>query len=252
MTEDFRAGRMIPGSREAWLHASTELTGALLTGQSVPDALKLVARRASEVSGAPFVAIALPEGDHLVFETVDHPTEEDFAGRLGTVDDSLIGAVLSGGEPRIVADVWDAATQAGFALPALKELESAILVPLAAGEHVLGALVIARQRGESQFQDADLRFVVDYAAHAALAIDYAKAQQDRRRLAVLEDRDRIARDLHDKVIQRLFSIGLGMQGLTRQVTRPETNRLLGELVEQLDQAIRDIRRSIYSLSDRPL
>lgn len=90
-----------------------------------------------------------------------------------------------------------------------------------------------------------------FAAHAALAIEFARAQQDRQRLAVFEERDRIARDLHDQVIQRLFSIGLGLQGLTRLVTKPEVGRRVAGFADELDQTIREIRRTIFALQDTP-
>jgi signal transduction histidine kinase len=68
---------------------------------------------------------------------------------------------------------------------------------------------------------------------------------------VFEDRDRIARDLHDLVIQRLFAIGLGLQGMTRLMVRPEISERIGGFVEELDQTIREIRRSIFSLQEPP-
>jgi signal transduction histidine kinase len=244
--------------RETWLRASTELTGELLAGQPGPEALKLVARRAAEISGAPFVAAVLPEpdGERLVFEVVDNPAAAHIVGQHITVSDSLIGEVFSTAEPLIVPDIWEAAGHleiewAGGAPVTLKKLESTVLVPFTAGQRVLGVLMISRGRGQPPFGDSDLQMVLAFAAHAALAIEFARAQEDRKRLAVFEERDRIARDLHDQVIQRLFSIGLGLQGLTRLVTKPEVGRRVAGFADELDQTIREIRRTIFALQETP-
>ena len=88
-----------------------------------------------------------------------------------------------------------------------------------------------------------------FALRAAFGLEFARSQRDRQRLAIYQDRDRIARDLHDLVIQRLFAVGLGLQGISRLVQAPEAARRLAEAVDDLDQTIRDIRRSIFSLQE---
>ncbi|MET0235393.1 MAG: GAF domain-containing protein, partial [Kibdelosporangium sp.] len=235
--------------RETWLRASTDLTGALLAGQGATGALRMVARRAAEVSGAPLVAIALPDdsGELLEFEVVDHPEAAELVGRHVPKAGSLIGRVFGSGRPRIVANLWEAAARSaadwiGEAPTALKDLGSTVLVPLAAGQHTLGVLVIAKHHSQTPFLDMDLQMVRTFAAHAALAIEFARAQEDRQRLVVFKDRDRIARDLHDQVIQRLFAMGLGLQGLTRLVVKPDVSRRVVGYVEEVDQIIREIRR----------
>ncbi|RSM85295.1 histidine kinase [Kibdelosporangium aridum] len=237
--------------RETWLRASNELNSALLSGQTTSGALKLVARRAVEVSGAPFAAIVLPDDDEeqLTFEVVDH-SDAALVGQHIAVHDSQLGAVYTTGEPCIVPNLpaagWPIDTPQVF-----DDLGSAVLVPLAAGQTAFGVLVIANQRGQTPFRDGDLQMVKTFAGHAALAIEYVRAQEDRQRLAVFEDRDRIARDLHDQVIQRLFAIGLGLQGLSRLVAKPEVGRRVTGFVEEIDQTIREIRRSIFSLQEEP-
>jgi signal transduction histidine kinase len=244
--------------REAWLRASNELTGALLAGQTAPRALQLVANRAREVSGAPLVAVALPDdtGNHLVFEVVEADHLAELTGHETTITDSVLGEVYNSAQPRIVDNLWEQADRSpigwiGEAPAALKELGSTALVPLAAGQQVLGVLLVSKTSGQLPFRDPDLQMVMTFAAHAALAIEFARAQEDRQRLAVFEDRDRIARDLHDLVIQRLFAIGLGLQGMTRLVVKPEVVQRIGGFVEELDQTIREIRRSIFSLQEAP-
>ncbi|MFC5099412.1 GAF domain-containing sensor histidine kinase [Kibdelosporangium philippinense] len=238
--------------RETWLRASNELNSALLSGQTTSGALKLVAHRAVEVSNAPFAAIVLSDddGEQLTFEVVEHSGSAGLVGQHIEVRGSQLGEVYTTGEARIVHKL----SAAGWAVDApevLEELGSAVLVPLAAGENVLGVLVIANQRGQAPFWDSDLQMVKTFAGHAALAIEYARAQEDRQRLVVFEDRDRIARELHDQVIQRLFAIGLGLEGLSRLIAKPEIGRRVTGFVEEIDQTIREIRRSIFSLQEEP-
>jgi signal transduction histidine kinase len=113
---------------------------------------------------------------------------------------------------------------------------------------VLGALVTPRARGKRPFTEAERTLATQFASQAALALMMAEAQRDRERLAVFEDRDRIARDLHDLVIQRLFALGLGLQNTVRLAIRPEVTERIGDAIDEIDATIRDIRRSIFSLS----
>jgi signal transduction histidine kinase len=122
-----------------------------------------------------------------------------------------------------------------------------MLVPFAAGKRPLGVLLVARQVGRPAFEDADLGLASMFAGHAGLAVEFTRAQRDREWLAVLEDRDRIARDLHDVVIQRLFVAGLRLQGLARTVGTPEAAQTLERTVDELDRTVTEIRRRIFSL-----
>ncbi|WP_242530255.1 GAF domain-containing sensor histidine kinase [Nocardioides aromaticivorans] len=101
---------------------------------------------------------------------------------------------------------------------------------------------------EDVFHTLDAKLVTAYAEQAALALQLAEAREDQHRLEVFEDRDRIGRDLHDLVIQRLFAVGLGLQGTTRMVDKPEVAARLEQAVDDLDATIKDIRRAIFGLS----
>jgi hypothetical protein len=123
-----------------------------------------------------------------------------------------------------------------------------LVVPVALGSDPLALLVVA---GQGPFHDVDRAAASAFGNQAALALEVARAQDDQRRLALFEERDRIARDLHDSVIQRLFGTGLRMQGLRELVAQPSVERQLGEFVDDLDTTIRDIRRTIFDLRDAP-
>ncbi|GAA4098731.1 GAF domain-containing protein [Nocardioides kongjuensis] len=124
-----------------------------------------------------------------------------------------------------------------------------LTVPFAPSAGTTGTLSLAwSPEHEDRYHALDAKLVAAFAEQAALSLQLAEAREDQRRLAVFEDRDRIGRDLHDLVIQRLFAVGLGLQGATRLVQRPEVAARIEQAVDDLDATIKDIRRAIFGLS----
>ncbi len=124
-----------------------------------------------------------------------------------------------------------------------------MLLPLCIDGRVLGGLVMPRARGEHPYGRAERALAEQFAAQAALALVMAEAQRDRERLAVYEDRDRIARDLHDLVIQRLFATGMMLENAHRRTAAPEVRDGVGRAVEELDVTIQEIRSAIFALRE---
>ena len=233
--------------RRRWVEASAEITGTILGRVDRRSALQLVATRAREVTAADLAAVVVEDDDgRLVVEAaasgpgsgVEAPGIGSIVSGTGTLAD-----VLAEGEPRAVADLAD---------PGGLGEGSALLVPVAGpqGRDML-LVVSSRLRGQRAFGNADLEPVRSFAAQAVLALDRAQAEEDRAALAVLEDRDRIARDLHDLVIQRLFATGLQLQGTTRLTGKPQVRERIEAAVDDLDATIRDVRASIFALHRRP-
>jgi signal transduction histidine kinase len=246
--------------REDWLEAAHQVTSALLDGGAPNTTFRLIAERARVVAGASLAVIARPMASHrstLMFEVVDaaDPREHDrMAGMTVPADESTIGLAFTGGRSVAIRHYGDkvVAQQAGstLRLPAMvKDLDSAVAVPLIVGTETLGVLVVARFREADPFTDSEARLIQTFAGHAALALEFARVDEDRQRLAVFEDRDRIARDLHDLVIQRLFATGLGLEGLSKLIAKAEiADRVIG-FVRDIDRAIHDVRNSIFSLQE---
>ena len=135
--------------------------------------------------------------------------------------------------------------------PALSESTDetrTISVPMASPRAALGRLIAVRSTGRPPFLPGDRDAVLAFAEQAALALELARVRADAERVRVLEDRERIARDMHDHVIGRLFGAGLTIQGLTRWMTDPQGQQRLADHVDELDAVIRDIRTSIYALT----
>jgi two-component system, NarL family, sensor histidine kinase DevS len=226
--------------RARWATATAEIQRALLRHVDRSAALALVAARAREVAGADISLVVLEQEEgSLRVEAVDGPRSD------------LQGAVL----PRqgALADVVDRGATMhlgeGVRVPGVDDVVSALLVPFtgpggAGGVLLVGATATRAGRWAS---DSDVEELRGFAAQVALALDRAQAQEDRAALAVLADRDRIARDLHDLVIQRLFATGLSLQGAARLAVRPEVAERLTDAIDDLDMTIRDIRGTIFEL-----
>ncbi|KOV78935.1 hypothetical protein ADL03_38960 [Nocardia sp. NRRL S-836] len=222
--------------REAWLKAAAEVTTELLTGTTGREALYLVAKRARTAANADFSALVLPDhAGELVIEVTDGGSY-DAEGMRVPKDGTVSYRVYETGR----AECHEAGRVELVPGPV-------VVVPMSAGERTLGVLIVARAWSQPAFEDVEL--VQAFATQAALVLELTQAQGDTERLAVLEERDRIARDLHDLVIQRLFGLGLGLQGLTGMTTKPQITERLGGFVEEVDHTIREIRRTIFSLQE---
>ncbi|GAB3586987.1 GAF domain-containing sensor histidine kinase [Amycolatopsis endophytica] len=246
-------------SRQRWLEASHEVTAALLTGEDPRHTLQLIAERARVVSGGDAAAVAVPSEDDaatLVFEVVAAGEEAPpgLTGLTVPVEGTASGEAFRSREPVVVRDYgrFAAKEQAKVdkEMPELvTALDSAVAVPLIVGGETLGVLLVARFGDVAPFTGDEVQLARTFAGHAALAMEFARAEEDRQRLAVLTERDRIARDLHDLVIQRLFATGLGLEGLRPLVAQTEVADRLSGFVHELDRTIREIRNSIFSLTE---
>jgi signal transduction histidine kinase len=240
--------------RQRWLEAAADVTGALLSEASRDDALQLVADRGRAVAGADLAAVMLRhQGGRLLVEVVSGPDPEGLVGAALQTEGKAAGEVLNGGEPVVVDDALGVGRVAASGFPTedgWPELASLALLPMRSAGSVAGVLALGwSTHSEQLYQDTDLRLPASYAEQATLALQLAQAQEDRGRLAVFEDRDRIGRDLHDLVIQRLFAIGLVLDNASR-LTDPHdvaAERIAGA-VDDIDATIKDIRRSIFELS----
>ncbi|MFD1325714.1 GAF domain-containing sensor histidine kinase [Micromonospora sonneratiae] len=232
--------------RERWLAAAAEITGVLLGEVRRTDALTLIARRARQVAEAELALVLLYDEDagHLTVEVVDAAD-----GRVPR----LLGTVLPVEETAFVGSVTDhrhtviesLAKAAPWPVPVTAG--PAVVSPLSTGDTLSGVLVVAHADGKGLPSDDDVPLLASFAGQAALALERARAQEERELIAVLEDRERIARDLHDVVIQRLFATGLQLQSTVPLTNHPEVTRRINAAVDDLDSTIRDIRRAIFEL-----
>ncbi|MFJ4785950.1 GAF domain-containing sensor histidine kinase [Streptomyces sp. NPDC088794] len=230
--------------RERWIDGSVAVTTALLSGGDTEDALQVVAEQARRLSGAAAGIVLLP-ADEGGLEIVAVASEKP-SGHLGRVipPESEVVAELLAGRPVFVAD---AGTDPRMLSSLARAYGPIMMLPLQSDGRVLGSLVMPRARGEQPFTESERVLGTQFAAQAALALKMADAQRDRERLAVYEDRDRIARDLHDLVIQRLFATGMMLESAQRGAVVPEVRDGVGKAVGELDVTIQEIRTAIFAL-----
>jgi two-component system, NarL family, sensor histidine kinase DevS len=233
--------------RQDWLQASTEVTQRLLATDG-EEPLRLITRHAQRIADADIVTVVVPtpSGENASVEVATRPGAEELTGRISPLAGILVKRVLATGQPVEVADV-EAGRGSPVVLDDTATLGTVMALPLGGQGRLLGALVIGRVRGKRAFTPAELEMASTFAGHATVAMELADARVAQQRIARLEDRNRIARDLHDHVIQRLYAIGLTVQSVATGARPREASGRLDRVVTDLDETMRQIRASIFHL-----
>jgi signal transduction histidine kinase len=235
-------------NREAWLRAAAECTRTLTGEARIRTGYDQVVSSAHTASAAPVVVLMRPAEPELdpagsLYAVAQRGLLEVTEAPAATVPEELARMVdaraASPLEPQSVAD-----------LLGCKAPQSAAGSPMWAGERLEGVLLFLWPESTPS-TPIDLLQATTFGERVALAMAVAEAQADREHIAVLEDRDRIARDLHDLVIQRLFAVGLSVQGAARAAVKPQVAQRLERVVDDLDETIKDVRRTIYQLHATP-
>ena len=232
--------------RERWSTALAEVSAALLSEDTV-DALAVVAERVASVIDSELVCVIVSDGADdgvpmLRVDTARGVGAEELVGRRYPAPGTLSGRAIESGT--IAATPTDAGESV------LRDGPSAAMaLPVRAGEEVLGALSVYRRADAPRFSDAERTMAAEFAQQAGVAIQLARGRADRERLTLVEDRSRIARDLHDHVIQRLFGTGLSLQAIAAR--NPGAADGIAAQVDAIDAAIGEIRTAIFALASRP-
>jgi signal transduction histidine kinase len=234
-------------TRQRQLEAAGEITTEVLSGSTGDRALRLVAERAMELSAADAAYILLGPGrDRAGFELGAHSGLSIGEVEQVPADGSgpLVGDVIATATP-VLDDLSTAedARPAGFG--------PAVGVPLRFEDDVAGVIVVLRRSGGEAFRPDQLPLLASFADQASIVLELAAKQQAQSQLDLFADRDRIARDLHDHVIQRLFAAGMNLEGTLQRSSDPEVQLRLRQTVDQLDQTVREIRTSIFDLHTTP-
>ncbi len=234
-----------------WMEASREITTALLSStEPHRRPLHLIAESARALTGAEQAIVLVPadadvprdEVDMLVVSAAVGVHAADVMGQQIPVDTSTSGSAFRSGEPVITESLR-------YPIQAFTDVgqRPAIVMPLRAHDEVVGVLAIARGADQPPFDESYLGLVSDFATHAAMALVLASARDDARRLTILAERERIAHDLHDHVIQRLFAAGMDLQGTLARARSPEVADRLNRTLDDLQTIIEEIRTTIFQL-----
>jgi signal transduction histidine kinase len=231
--------------RQQWLETSAEIRGELLTGASDRDVLHLIAQRALELVDADATVIALgPDQDGRFSIGALAGVGGGHVGEELDAADPLLVEVVEGRAAVITRTAGEMLDGAGMDWPADSPT---VGVPIEAPDRLIGVLTALRHPHRAPFPPSTVPPLASFAEQALLALRLGEKNRALRQLDVFSDRDRIARDLHDHVIQRLFATGLGLQGTLRRCTDPEVRERVARAVEDLDVTVREIRTAIFDL-----
>jgi signal transduction histidine kinase len=228
------------------LEAIRAITTAILAGTDTEGLLALVVRNARELAGADLATLALPvDDDRLAVEAADGLLAEQLRGTVFAAEGSVTGEVIRTGKAMILAD---ASVDERVVQPIVRAgIGPAVFIPLAVRGRTLGTLTVANAKGGRLLREAAIPLVETFAEQAAVAIEYGRLQGELQRLALLEDRERIAKELHDGAIQALFAVGMGLQGSAALAPSDELRGRIQDAVEEVDRVIRDLRNYIFGL-----
>ncbi|MCH0567605.1 MULTISPECIES: GAF domain-containing sensor histidine kinase, partial [unclassified Streptomyces] len=238
--------------RERWLRANAEITHSLMSGVERSEVLGLLADRAREITQASLVAVAMPVEDtgSLTVELATGADADRHRGQVLPVEGTLVGEAYATAAPVTCLDVL-ADARVALLSGRFSGLGPAVAVPIGTGvEGVRGVVLLVREAGETAFSEKEIEPLKGFAAQAAVAMELAERRQDAEQIAVLQDRDRIARDLHDLAIQRLFATGMTLQSAGRFIEHREAAERVVRAVDDLDETIKIIRSTIFGLRSR--
>lgn len=236
--------------RGQWLEAVREISTAILAGTEIDAVLQIIARRARELVDAATATIVTPAAgggnESLTIKVADGAHAVELVGLPVPTQGSVSGDVIRNGQPIVLAD----ASRSDRTYPpmiALGNMGPMVLVPLVLRGRPFGTLIVANPVGGSAFDEEAMRLVETFADQASVALEYGRAQRELNRLSVLDERERIGRELHDGVIQSLFSVGMGLQATAARSGDPEVESRVEAAVGEIDRAIRDLRNYIFGL-----
>ncbi|MFF5492537.1 GAF domain-containing sensor histidine kinase [Streptomyces aquilus] len=235
--------------RERWIEGAAAVTTALLSDGPAADALTTVAERARILADASAGVILQPTEEGGM-EIVTASTYDDPGDIVGTTiaPGSPVLEQLLGGEPVFVDD---SATDPRMTTHVRHRFGPSMMLPLQAEGRLIGTLALPRRRGDRPYTSVERLLAVQFASQAALALVLADAQHSRELLAVFEDRDRIARDLHDLVVQRLFATGMMLESTQRRTGAEDVQEALTQAVDELQSTIQEVRTTIFALQQPP-
>ena len=238
--------------QQRWLQAVAEVTRLLLSNAAMQQILGLITNLALELAGADLAVLALPAtaGADLIIEHASGRRAKDAIGLVLPAGASVSGHVMETGQPLSIDDF---STDQRTALVAREHLGlgPAVVVPLGPPGGVRGVLTVGRIPGSRPLSADAVDMITTFAAQAGIGLELGDHRKDAERVAVFADRDRIARQLHDLVIQRLFATGMSLQAATAMMPQGSAATRVGQAVDALDDTIKDIRSSIFMLQTHP-
>ncbi len=231
------------------LHRLLDAVLAVGSELDLPAVLRTIVESARDLAEAQYAALGVLDEDKTHLEQfITTGIDEPHIRAIGELPKGhgILGVLIADPRPIRLPDLKEHPDSYGFP-PNHPPMTSFLGVPIRTRGDVFGNLYLTEKHDGQAFTDVDEELVVALAVAAGIAIENARLHNRLQEATVLEERDRIARDLHDKVIQRLFATGLTLQGAARLSVRPEVATRLDQAVADLDDTVREIRTTIFEL-----
>ena len=235
-------------TRQRWLDALRDITNDILGGAESESLLTDIAERARDLAGADaatIISVDTTPGELVVVAAVGARAGE-LQGQPVPAFGSISGEVIRTGRTLVLDDV-SADVRAHQPIVKRGHHGPALFVPLRVSGVATGSLMVANLKGGRLFDERAARLVETVADQASVAIEYGRVQAELQRLGLMDERERIAKELHDGIIQALFAVGMGLQGTALLAGSPEIGARIEGAVEELDRVIRDLRNYIFGL-----
>ncbi len=234
--------------RARWLDALREITTAILAGAELQVVLETIGRRAREVAGADIATVVTGRdgGGPLVVQVADGAHADELRGLDVPLEGSVSAEVMRTRKSLVLADA-SKESRSFQPMVSVGKMGPAIFVPLVVRGLGFGTLAVANLEAGRPFDEEQVHLVETFAHQASLALEYERARRDEQRLVLMDERERIARELHDGVIQSLFAVGMGLQATAIRVADQALGRRIEGAVGEIDRAIRDLRNYIFGL-----
>ncbi len=233
--------------RHDWLQASVQVTSAMMRdpADSSESGLRVIAREALRVSGSALAMVAVPAGDgdlRVYWAAAEGRRASEWVGRTTTVASPALAGVSRTGTAAIADDAG-----AVLGADAGDDFGQVLLTAIESSAPDQQLLVLVRGREAPKFSMRDTQMSTVFGSQVGLALELARSRRVREDLVVFADRERIARDLHDLVIQRIFAAGMSIQSLRPFTSDAVALERIGAVTGELDLTIRELRDTIYSL-----
>ncbi|MCT2085239.1 GAF domain-containing protein [Microbacterium enclense] len=238
-------------TRAAWMTATAELSAAILS-TPLDNILDLLAGRVADLAPGSRVSVLVPIDDSPVLRVAAArgPGEDEILGTTAGGTGGVSGSAMESGGVRLGTVARTPGPRDPALLTTDDEEGPVIAVPLRTRQRTWGALSVARAPGERGFSPVELEVLGDLASQASIAWELSRARGEQQRAILNDERARIARDLHDHVIQQIFGAGLTLQSLAAALPDTGDRHRMDEVIRQLDDAIAQIRTVVFALSAR--
>lgn len=222
----------------------------LASEMSLPSVLQKFVELACDIADARYGALGVLDREgRVIQEFITHGVTDEERRAIGPlpVGKGILGALITEARPLRLSRIQDDPRSVGFP-PNHPPMTSFLGVPIKVRDQVYGNLYLTEKRGSAEFTPDDQEAALTLGAQAGVAIENARIREELQRLAVLEDRERIAQELHDGVIQSLFAVGMALQAASATADDPQAlTKRLAAAVDDVDRVIRELRNYIFGL-----